>query len=473
MALLAAPVLRAEIILELAPREPTAKRIDVPKPKDTPGATGEKAAPVTDLLHFANNDTLHGWFLAYEKAQGVRWQSLESKEPIAFQTANLSTIKLDSHKPPANATAPTFAVMLTNDDELPGNLISLDDKVLLFETWYAGQLSIPRAMVKRITPLKTSVNTLFEGPTGMEGWVLGQRGSGQKGWIYRDGALVGTNYGTIGRDVKLPGVASVDFDIVLRGNPQVSVCLYSDRADNLSNCYMFQINSGYISLQRYTRDGGSNSIGEPVQLRNMMRREKMHLGVRTNKEARTIALLVEGKMVKQWIDTADFAGTGGTLIFSTQQGSYVKVSGIKVATWDGRLDEPQGAGAKSKEDSVKLENRDRVSGKLKSIEEGKALFASSYADLTIPLARVEEISMSSEGAEPPKRNGSEVRAFFSNRGSVTMDIESWDGKQAVASSPNFGKAVFSPDAFQRLQFNLNQPPPADEDSIELSSDENQ
>ena len=36
---------------------------------------------------------------------------------------------------------------------------------------------------------------------------------------------------------------------------------------------------------------------------------------------------------------------------------------------------------------MKLENQDKVSGKLKSIEKGRALFKSSYADLTIPLER--------------------------------------------------------------------------------------
>ena len=105
-----------------------------------------------------------------------------------------------------------------------------------------------------------------------------------------------------------------------------------------------------------------------------------------------------------------------------------------------------------------MENQDKVSGKLKSIEDGKALFTSSYADLTVPLDRIEEINMSSEGADQAKRNAGDIRAFFADRGSITMQLESWDSKQATATSPNFGKATFSSDAFLRLQFNLNRQP---------------
>lgn len=465
LAALGVNVARAAIVLDDANGDLASadKHIEVPKPKDPLAAPGEKAAAKTDLLRFSNNDTLHGSFLGFDKASGIRWQSLESKEPIVFQTANLAEIRLDSHRLPASAQPPAHAVTLTNDDELPGNLVSLDDKVLLLDTWYAGKLSIPRAMVKGITPLKVSPNTLYQGPTGLEGWTIGQNGNENRKWTYRDGALIATSYGTIGRDVKLPNLASVEFDLISRGNSQMNVCLYTDQLDNISNCYMFQINNNYIYLQRYSRNGSNNLGEQPVQLRGeMMRREKVHFGMRVNKETKTLWLFVNGTMVKQWTDPGEFAGKGTGMIFSAQQDMYVKISNIKATTWDGRLEDSHAAGAKGREDIIKLENQDKVSGKLKSIENGKALFASSYADLTIPLDRVEEINMSSEGADQPKRNANDVRAFFQNRGCVTMLLESWDGKEAVASSLNFGKTAFSPDAFQRLQFNVAQPSPPED-----------
>ena len=451
---------RAGIVLDGAPQDSTpapANSVGVPKPKDAT-ASGDHSAPATDLLRFANKDSLHGSFLAFDK-DGVHWKSLESKDPIVFQIANLAEVKLDSHKPPANAAAAAHAVTLTNNDELPGTLVSMDDKSLVLDTWYAGKITIPRAMIKGITPLKSGGGTLYEGPTGMEGWVLGNNGNRAKSWTYRDGALISTSYGTIGRDMKLPDLASISFDLVSRGQSQMSVCIYCDQADNVGNCYMFQVQNNYIYLQRYSRNG-MNMVGEqqPVMLRGaMMRSDKLHLDIKVNKAAKSIWLYVNGNLLKQWTDPGEFAGTGTKMIFSSQQGMYAKVSNIKVSAWDGKPDEAATAAGKSKEDSIKMANSDRVSGKLKKIVDGKAIFASSYADLTIPLDRIEQIDMSSEGADQAKKNADDVRAYFADRGSITMELQSWDDKHVTASSPNFGTAVFSPDAFQRLQFNLGQP----------------
>ena len=146
----------------------------------------------------------------------------------------------------------------------------------------------------------------------------------------------------------------------------------------------------------------------------------MHIGIRVNKAAKTIWLYVNGTMVKQWTDPADFAGTGTKMIFSSQQGMYAKVSNIKVSAWDGKLEDAHAAADQSKEDSIKMANSDKVSGKLKKIEDGKVIFASSYADLTIPLDRIEQIDMSTQGADKPKQNPNDVRAYFADRGSITM-----------------------------------------------------
>jgi len=466
---------RAGIVLEDTPEDSApapANATGVPNPNDTTAAA-EKPAQ-SDLLRFANKDSLHGSFLAVDK-DGVHFKSLEAKDPIVFQTANLSDVRLDSHKPPANATQPTQAVTLTNNDELPGTLVSMDDKSLVLDTWYAGKLTIPRAMIKGITPLKTGGGTLYEGPTGMEGWVLGNNGNRVKSWSYRDGALISTSYGTIGRDMKLPDVASIAFDVVSRGQAQLQVGIYCDQADNFGNCYMFQINNNYIYLQRYSRNG-MNMVGEqqPVMLRGaMMRSDKLHLDIRVSKPAKTIWLYVNGNMLKQWTDPGEFAGTGTKMIFSSQQGMYAKISGIKVSSWDGKPEDDSTASTvKSKEDSIKMANSDRVSGKLKKIEDGKAIFASSYADLTIPLDRIEQIDMSSDGADQAKKNADDVRAYFADRGSITIELQSWDEKKVTASSPNFGTAVFSPDAFQRVQFNLGKTAsPLDDTDTESGDDD--
>jgi len=446
---------RARIIVDdSAPETPPEKAgIHVPAPTDVTDDNGTSlAAPAQDTLSFLNKDQLHGILLGIDKDAGLRWQSPEAHDPIAFKTGQVAQIKLDSHKAPDAAKA-AERIGLTNGDEVPGNIVSLDDKTLLLDTWYAGRLSIPRAMLRRITPLADTDSSIYEGPTGLDGWTVG-RMSGGRSWSFRDGALIGTSYGTIGRDMKLPDLSNIEFDAVMRGNSQFSIGIYSDRADNFGNCYMLQLSNGYTELQRYSRNGGSNDLGS-TQLQNVMRRDKSHIELRTNKDKKSIWLLVDGKVVKEWTDPAEFNGAGGNVIFSCQPGTFVKISNIKVTKWDGKFDDSSPAsGEKTSEDTVQLANEDKVSGHLVSIHDGKAKFSSSYAELTIPLERIDQVDLSSAHSDEAKPAPSDVRAYFPDGGSVTMQLMQWDAKGCTGSSANFGKASFSPDAFSRMVFNL-------------------
>ncbi|HEX4084437.1 MAG TPA: hypothetical protein VHY22_05990 [Chthoniobacteraceae bacterium] len=449
--LLASTPAWARIVVDDSVPEPAAEKpgIQVPGPKG--GADNAQTPAAQDSLTFLNKDQLHGILLKIDNS-GLSWQSPEAHDPILFKTADLSEIKLDSHHS-GNAAKSAERITLTNGDELPGNIVTLDDKTLALDTWYAGRISIPRAMLRRITPLSDSNASLYEGPTGIGDWSVGRMGGGRS-WIFRDGALIGNNYGTIGRDMKLPDMSNIEFDLVLRGNSPFSIGLYSDRADNFGNCYMLQLSNGYTELQRFSRLGGSNDLGS-TQLQSVMRHEKSHIQLRVNKEKKSIWLIVDDKMVKEWTDPGDFNGAGGNLIFSCQPGTYVRISNIKVSKWDGKFDDSDSPDEKTTDDTVQLANEDKVTGKLESIQDGKAKFSSSYAELNIPLERIEQVDLSGAHTDQAQQGASDVRAYFQEGGSVTMQLAQWDASGCTGSSPNFGKATFSPDAFSRIVFNLS------------------
>jgi len=468
----ATPAWARIIVDDSAPEPPPEKPgIHVPGPKDA-GQDGDQArnAPRQDTLSFLNKDQLHGFLLGIDQS-GLRWQSPEAHDPILFKTSEVSQIKLDSHK--ADDTAKSAQrIRLTNGDEYPGNIISLDDKTMILDTWYAGRISIPRAMLLRITPLSDANSSIYEGPTGLEGWTIGRPGGGRS-WVFRDGSLIGTNYGTIGRDLKLPAMSEIGFDVMLRGNNSLSIGIYSDRDDMFGNCYMLQLSTGFTELQRYSRSGGSNDLGS-TQLQNVIRREKSRVELRTNKDKKSIWLMVDGKVVKEWTDPVDFNGTGGSIVFSCQPNTVVKISNIKVSKWDGRFEDSSAPSQKSADDSVQLANQDKVTGRLENIQDGKAKFSSSYAELNIPLERVEQIDLSGAHSDTAKPSPSDIRAYFPEGGSVTMQLIQWDAKACLGSSPNFGKATFSPTAFAKMLFNLSsqqQNPDAEDTGLEPGSAE--
>jgi hypothetical protein len=190
-------------------------------------------------------------------------------------------------------------------------------------------------------------------------------------------------------------------------------------------------------------------------MQNVMRRDKSHIEIRTNKEKKSIWLLIDGKVIKEWSDPAEFNGEGGNIIFSCQPGTYVRVTDIKVSKWDGKFDESSSPDAESDEDAVQLANEDRVSGHLEAIENGKAKLSSAYAELSIPLDRIDHVDFATAHEDKAKPDPSDVRAYFPDGGSVTMQLDQWDAtKGSSGSSANFGKASFSPGAFARILFNL-------------------
>lgn len=446
--LLAGPARGRIVVDDNAPDQPAEAGIHIPGPGDS--TNGESAA--LETVTFLNKDQLHGSLLSIDQSSGVHWQCPAARGPIIFKTGEVAEIKLDGQKP-ANAAASSQRIGLTNGDEFPGNIVSLDGNTLVLDTWYAGKLSIPRAMLRSIIPVSEANAVVYEGPTGLDGWSAGRTGVGRS-WSYRDGALIGTNYGTIGRDVSLPDKSALEFDLVLRGNSQFSVGVYSDRSDGFGNCYMLTLSAGYIEMQRFSRTGGSSDLGS-AQMENVMRHDKTHIEIRTDKEKKSIWLLIDGKVIKEWNDPAEFNGEGGNIIFSCQPGTYVRLTEIKVSKWDGKFDESMSPDAENDEDAVQLANEDRVSGHLEAIQDGKAKLSSAYAELSIPLDRIEHVDFATAHEDKAKPDPSDVRAYFPEGGSVTMQLNQWDAtKGSEGSSANFGKASFSPGAFARILFNL-------------------
>jgi hypothetical protein len=450
----------AEIVINQAVTGKTNDKEGVVPP---PG--GEKETSRSDLLEFLNGDVLHGTFLSVDPKGGTRWQHAAIKQVVEINPGSISKIRLDRPKSTNATPRQICSVRLTNNDELLGELISLDDESLNLETWYAGSLNIPRKMIGYIAPGQAKLASIYEGPGGLEGWtVKGGGGGGRIGmvrgggggnsWKYANGAFFSAGNGTIGRDLKLPPLSNIEFDLSWRGYLQLAVSIYSDTLESYGgNSYMMQFNYSSVYMQRMTRNGESSSFGQ-VEIPAFNQKAKARVSLRSNKETKTISLLIDGAMVKQWTDRGEFASGGGLVFFQQGQG-FAKISNLRVSEWDGKFEDQSAASAKSKEDLVKLANNDKISGALKTIKDGKMSFNTAFATLDVPIERVAQIELSGEKSDKVGQKAGDVRAVFVDRGTVTFQLERWDDQQVVGNSPNFGKVKFLPTAFTMIQFNLD------------------
>jgi hypothetical protein len=453
----------------------------------------EKAdSSATDTLRFTNKDALHGIFLSCDKA-GVHWQSPAAKEPFIFQTSALIEANLNRRKQSENTIpTPAWFVQLANGDLLPGMPVSLDDKKLLLDTWYAGRLAIPRGFVTGITQLQDRKTILYQGSASMDGWVVDRCIDGdddpkrKDAWVFHDGAFISTGLDVIKRKIQLPARSSIEFDLDMPGSgfsdatPHIEIWLSDEKTgyildvDNQQSSVpgrMERFSENHFTLRRFSPGNPAKSMTEPAVLPGTgLRREKVHLDLRIDKEAGTIWLFVNGRLARQWVDKDGFAGPATTLMFDTMdsEGSHTSFSHIRLSAWNGKLDAPSTVSTvKPLRDNIVMENGDTLSGSIKNIAGGTVHFDSSYAGVPVPLDHAREITLlpSSTAAAIQPSDGP-IHASLAGGGNVTLTLESWDAKHVVASSPCFGNTVFLPRAFLQLQFKIDKPSPPDNSTID-------
>lgn len=425
---------------------------------NTPPSTSSSNTPGPALLQFLDGSSLHGQLTGIETQTGVRWAHPESRNPIAFRPTNLAWIGFDHPQPVAAAAAATCRILLHNGDQILGSLVSLDNQTLELDSWLGGRWHPKRSAIRALTLLNRGQATLFEGPTGLDGWTLSKT---QPAWSYRDGSFVASGVGLIGRDLALKGSALIEFDFSWTSSFNVVLILYTDvydRFDYGANCYMFYLGPGYINAQRVLANAGLTQLGPQAQFPETTRRSRIHLEFRTSREEGTISVLGDGKLLQRWKDPNGFSGQGhGITFFSQMDTGAIKVSNLKVSEWDGHSDPESPSDPNTRQDSVRLANRDRMTGTIRHIRDGRITVQTAQGDLDVPINRVTHLvfAPSTNNPTPPTTPADwQVRAQLAGGGSVSLRLQSWTPQGLTGSSDALGDIALQTTNIRQLLFNL-------------------
>lgn len=428
--------------------EEDTKKVDNQIKVDGPAEGGEVKRAKADDLNFISGDYFTGRLVKFSK-DGLVWEHDDATAPITFKPTNLDEVKF-GHVPVTLRRAGVSDITLTNGDKFYGIIDELNEEYLILDTWYAGKLKLEKPMIQSIASGGAVSKAIFEGPNSLDEWQVANRGS----WEYKDGYLYNTRqYGGVGKDVKLPDRSNIEFEVAWKSRLNFQIHFYTDRVHSSGgNCYQLVFNNRYCYIQRYSNHEGSDQLGS-FNLSSL--NSKFKVSIRTDKEKKSILVLVDGKVVKQIHDPGNFAGKGTGLLFYSHQGD-IKLSGIRVTQWNGSVGGNQSEKQKVKsKDSILFVNKDTVTGELKSIKDGKVLFETPFAPLTIPIERVSSITLGEEGYEKPRRNGPDVEAYFANGGGrVTLSLDEISDAKIAGSSENFGKASFDIRAFEKIIYNI-------------------
>lgn len=418
------------------------------------------AAP--DSLLFRNGDLLYGQLLAIDLPGSVQWRHPDAAQPIEFKPDTIAQIDFPQPKSTPAPSNNACRLFLANSDSLEGGLISCDREIVALQTWYAGRLNIPRASVQSLVFIHRA-SAVFDGITGLDGWTQAASpvaGAGESGqWTFRNGAFYAGKTASIARDFKLPDAAEIQFDLAWKGALNLAVALYTDslrpilltakdQAPDFGGFYSFRFQSTVlVDLWAIKKQEAVRPLGQ-VMDSSLNGKDRLHVDLRVSKAQHEIALFLDDKLVKEWVDPKGFIGEGTGLRFVQNPGSVIKLSNLRITHWDGMFQEP----AADSTDVCWLENGQKLAGPIESISNGKMAARPKSGPVEIPVAQLKAIAFAHGQASPPPILPGAVRAAFAQGGGLTFILESWRPGEMSINSADFGKARINPAAFTRLQF---------------------
>lgn len=419
-------------------------------------------ASAAGRVRLRNGDHLAGTLQSLHMLMPLRWMHPDAESPIEFQAAALAELQFvpTMHFPVATG-AHTATLRLVNGDELQGVIQQLTAQQVTITSPIAGRLVIPRAVIEMIVPLTARGAPRYVGPTGLEGWTLGKittvPNPGE--WQYADGAFSATRPAAIGRDLNLPEVASIRFDLSWKGALQEAIALYCDSLQpvNLARkeeepkfggFYSLQLNSVSAMVMAVKQKEPLRTL-EPVLLPRLGQKSRARFDIRVNKPERTLALLVDGDLIKQWTD-AEFIASGTGIRFVHQGLGEVRLSNLVVNEWDGQFEEPVSPPTERAQDLVKLRNGDRVSGLWETLEPDRLVVSTAGGKIEVPLSRVRQIELA---ARPwPQAPGAvNARLELADHQLLQLRLERWDGDSLTGTHPLLGRMKISARAIERVE----------------------
>lgn len=423
------------------------------------------ATSASDIIWLNNGERLRGELINLDQQRSVLWRHPDIAEPVAFPLQGIDRIRFGGRTAEKSNEANPCLVRLVGQDELEGDLLALTSSNAVLQTWYAGTLNIPRNCLDSIQPIVKNPKVLYTGPTSMDGWTIGNSGVlnvDSNAWTYREGAFVANTSGSIAKDVKLPGVAAIEFDLAWTDYLTLAVAVYADSlqpmnlntkddAPEFGGFYSLQIHANMVQVLCVRKGMPLNRL-DVALVQGLENRHSAHVAIRVNKAERALYLYLDGALVKSWRDSQDTVGNGTILRFVNQAASLLRISNLVVSEWDGRLDAPAENIDNATNDFVRLINHDTVGGELQRVEKGTAHIKSSLGPLEVPLARVEQIHFAQNSRKLPPATEGTYKAVFAGKGHLSLKLEGWEGKDLIVTHPALGRLHLAPAALRWLEF---------------------
>jgi hypothetical protein len=429
------------------------------------------------VVRFSNGDKLTGDLLALT-GKKLSWKSRLLKDPAEFDLGYVIDLELPAGRPPAGrpVAAHEAIIGMTNGDTIRGQLAGITDTEIRLSTWYSEELVLRRLNVKS-AKISSIADIHYRGPNSIEEWT---HRDGEDGWRFRGGSLHSEAPGGIAREVDFPDECVISFEAAWRGAFRPKIVFFSkditSPSDPRSGYEMaFQGNAVHLK-----KAGTNNWLGNSTNAGVLRENEKARIEIKVSLKSGKIALFVDDQVIDAWQDDAmdrDSLGKGFHII--AQDNSPLRISDIEVSGWDGYLENvPNRRGRfqggfgggfqlgdgfgevvkpveeKIPEGRMLLRNGDTIEGEVLGIVGEEITLKTPFAEVKFPVARLKNISLSSDSMEEAKLYAADVRATLADGSRMVFRLDGVEENALIGFSQNFGTARFRKDAFKRIEFNL-------------------
>ena len=283
---------------------------------------------IADEVTLAGDSRLAGSVSAIAENGNITLESPLSPEPLALRGEAVRNITF-SKRAESTVRGDTL-LTLANGDVLPCEIRSLDADHLMLATSFAGDLSVPREMLSRLTLGAISNRTIYEGPTTLEGW-------GAEHWLYQENTFASQTSGRLARTFDLPTQFILRFHLAWKNNPSLQIAFAEVSAEPKSDRYIFQFTNGGIEIKR--QNGAEQKM---LSLTTISRppdqfpESEMEVEIRVDRKEAKLQLWIDGQLEARMDDPVGHPPAGGGIAFRSNTGGEGthRISKIQLLAWD-------------------------------------------------------------------------------------------------------------------------------------------
>ena len=343
-------------------------------------------------------------------------------------------------------------VELTNGDVLAARIRSFDGEDLVVESPFAGEIRIPRELLKTLQLGIHQQEVIYEGPAGLEGWT--PNGRDVDSWSSEDGVLRMAGGGSLSRELKLPQQFVVLFTLEWRNNPNFQFTFADPLLPTNSQCdrYVFRFAGNGIEVKRQASEGRRDTTIIPLyRTSELYPGNRLKVEIRVDRNNSMMQLFLNGEPEGRYNDPVPNVPTGNGISISSNSGGdgEHELSNIQVLSWNEESDRHRTEERGDVTMDSLIERRgDRYSGTLNSISPtGDRLafsFKTDFLDTPVELPDTEISTIffkSEENSRSTALNDSLVLRLQSD-GFIHVSSCVFDGKRAKVTHPLLGELSF-------------------------------